>query len=80
MPYIHPSKRDYLKGDPRPEDPGELNYIITLICKDYIDRYGECYRTFNDIMGVLEGVKLEMYRRKTGPYEDRKIKQNGDVY
>ena len=31
-------------------------------------------------MGALEGVKLEMYRRKISAYEDRKIEMNGDVY
>ena len=57
-----------------------MNFLLTSICKDYVDRYGECYRTFNDIMGALEGVKLEMYRRKISAYEDRKIEMNGDVY
>ena len=80
MPYVDPAKRSYLETDPRPENPGDLNYMFTQICIDYIERYGECYRTFNDIMGALEGCKLELYRRKIGFYEEKKIKQNGDVY
>lgn len=37
----------------------------------------EAHRT---ILGVLECVKLELYRRVAAPYEDRKIEENGDVF
>lgn len=33
----------------------------------------------NDCIGACEGAKLEFYRRVASPYEDVKIKQNGDV-
>lgn len=48
--------------------------------RDYIKTKGESYQTYNDIMGALEGAKLELYRRKIGIYEDKKIEENGDVY
>ncbi len=38
------------------------------------------YQTYNDILGALEGAKLELYRRQIGPYEETAIKRNGDVY
>jgi len=31
-------------------------------------------------MGALEGAKLEFYRRVVVPYEEKKMKENGDVY
>lgn len=58
--------------------PGDLNYLITHLVHAYI---GEetCYQDYNDALGALEGAKLELYRRYAVPYEDIKIRQNGDV-
>jgi hypothetical protein len=56
-----------------------LNYIITVLCKKYIQDHGESYQHYNDIIGVLECAKMEFYRRKIVPYEDIKILSNGDV-
>jgi hypothetical protein len=60
-------------------NPGDLNYAITTICHAYLQNNGENYQHYNDIIGALEGVKLELYRRHTAPYEDLKIAENGDV-
>lgn len=58
---------------------GQLNYIITrLILKTY-KGYLPNYSDINEIVGVLECAKLEFYRRTAAPYEDKKIKENGDV-
>jgi hypothetical protein len=38
------------------------------------------YDNFNEVIGVLECMKLELYRRMIAPYEDTKCKENGDVY
>lgn len=38
------------------------------------------YKDLNDAIGALEACKLEFYRRVIVPYEDQKIKSNGDVY
>ena len=35
--------------------------------------------TINKIMGILECVKSEFCRRHAAPYEDLKIKENGDI-
>jgi hypothetical protein len=34
----------------------------------------------DEVVGVLECAKLEIYRRIAAPYEDKKIVENGDVY
>jgi len=36
-------------------------------------------REYHMLYGVLTDVIDEMYRRRTGPYEDRKIAENGDI-
>ena len=80
MPYIEDKRKKELSQDIAPVNAGELNYCITELLIEYCKRKGTSYQTFNDIMGALEGSKLEIYRRKIADYEDEKIKQNGDVY
>jgi hypothetical protein len=81
MPYIKPEDRVALYFEPSdtPQNAGELNYILTKISHRYWEDNGKNYQAFNDIIGALEGCKLELYRRKVAPYEDIKIKENGDV-
>lgn len=59
--------------------PGELNYLITCICQIYQNNVGQSYSTHNEIIGVLECVKQEWYRKQTSPYEDKKESENGKV-
>lgn len=84
MPYITKQRRDEL-GDNRiayetAETSGELNYQITQVILQYLDDKGKSYSTINDILGALEGAKLEFYRRVVAPYENLKNMENGDVY
>lgn len=63
--------------------PGILNYCITVLVKTaYQQVTGKAklsYSDHNSAVGMLECAKLEFYRRQTAPYEDEKIKENGDV-
>jgi len=59
---------------------GELNYKITILVLSYLNKHGKSYKVINDIIGALECSKLEFYRRIVAPYEEVKIKENGDVY
>jgi len=77
MPYIKEESRVIARV--LPNTAGELNYAITMLCLEYISRKGECYQSYNDVIGVLECSKAEQQRRWVGPYEDIKIKQNGDI-
>jgi len=61
------------------ETIGELNYVITSIINRVFSQTEQDYAQLNAVIGMLENVKLEFYRRKVTPYEDIKIKQNGDV-
>lgn len=83
MPYIKDTNdlRDEIKsGFINPINAGELNFRITMIVDEYIRERGKSYNTLNEVIGVLECVKLELYRRIVAPYEDTKIAENGDVY
>ena len=80
MPYDKEEARERLNNGSIPKKAGELNYSITRLIWSYILLKGESYQTYNDIIGALEGAKLELYRRRIAPYEDKKIDENGDVY
>lgn len=80
MPYIKEEDREQIADFNHPVNAGELNYKITLLLIEYLENNGKNYQKMNDIMGALEGAKLEFYRRVAAPYEDQKIKENGDVY
>lgn len=88
MPYVEPSERKEMDQSLRllMNDldytfyPGKLNYVLTRICDFYIKRTGLRYGSINDVIGVLECMKLELYRRVAADYEDQKATENGDVY
>jgi hypothetical protein len=84
MPYIKQEDRSRfehaIKGialNP-PKTAGELNYILTRIAHIFLGTEAN-YQAYNDAIGALEGAKLELYRRQVAKYEDKKIKENGDV-
>lgn len=78
MPYIKPE--DYDRAHVAPEVAGELNYAISMLMIEYLERNGVNYQNMNDCMGACEGAKAEFYRRVAAPYEDTKIISNGDMY
>jgi hypothetical protein len=79
MPYVTKQSRKELDAGAVPNKVGELNYCITKLVNRFLG-IGPGYSDYNDVIGVLECAKLEMYRRAVAPYEDKKIEENGDVY
>jgi len=79
MPYISDHKRRSIEYGMPPGNVGELNYAITMEINRFLHGTVD-YQAFNDVIGVLECAKLELYRRLVAPYEDKKIAENGDVY
>lgn len=57
---------------------GPLNYVITSILRGVF--YRKKYFVLVYVIGTLACVALEFYRRRGAPYEDEKMKENGDVY
>ena len=81
MPYINPERRKALAASEiSAHSAGELNYQFSALINRYINTHLLCYQSINDVIGALEGAKMEFYRRVAAPYEDTKFEQNGDVY
>jgi hypothetical protein len=60
-------------------EPGEFNYVVSrLIWK--IFTLTPSYTLGNNLIGALECIKSEFYRRLLTPYEEKKIVENGDLY
>ena len=79
MPYIKKASRSRARF--RPDNAGELNYAITKLIDAYYHLPGnKNYQAINDIVGALDGAKLEFYHRVARKYEDIKWSENGDVY
>jgi hypothetical protein len=79
MPYVTIDDREtYHPKFKVASFPGQLNYQITVLITEYIKKHGLKYQNINDVIGALEGAKLEFYRRAAAPYESIKIEENGD--
>ena len=84
MPYI--KKEDRKKFYPHLgnladeiETDGDLNYCITKLLHLFIKKHGKNYANLARCIGSLKCVSMEFYRRVVAPYEDIKIKENGDI-
>ena len=93
MPYIHPITRIALDRyteelinclSERMESgvliAGQLNYVISRIISRLVIKFGVKYSTLNEMIGVLECAKLEIYRRLAVPHENQAKERNGDVF
>lgn len=91
MPYIKQEQRNNLEDSLRnlratlhlysvgtEGEAGDLNYVITSLLGAHL-RNGVSYRKINMLVGVLDCVKMELYRRAAAKYEDEKKEENGDV-
>ena len=82
MPYIKQEDRDImdeivgLMYDRDVKANGDLNYILFAYCKMSVE---PSYNNFKNYCGELRQCATEIERRLLGPYEDKKIIENGDV-
>ncbi|MEQ9230882.1 MAG: hypothetical protein RIF46_09360 [Cyclobacteriaceae bacterium] len=82
MPYIKPEQREKLDElVARMEElgiaaNGDLNYVLYAYCKRHVQ---PSYNNYKNFIGELHQCATEIERRLLGPYEDEKIKENGDV-
>lgn len=84
MPYITADRREVFdealdKLAVQVQNEGELNYCIYKLSRRIIDRIGESYSNLSMCSSAMEHAKLEWYRKQLAPYEDKKIKENGDI-
>lgn len=87
MPYITQLARERIEGEGNLMalssaigTSGELNYAITELLIEYVRQRKLNYEMIATISGVLSDVKAEFYRRVAVPYEEKKIRENGDVF
>jgi hypothetical protein len=55
---------------------GDLNYVLFKFCKYHVQ---SSYNNYKNFCGELRQCATEIERRLLAPYEDEKIKENGDV-
>ncbi len=84
MPYITRDRRkvfDKALAELASEvnNEGELNYCIYKLSMLIAERIGHSYSNLSMCSSAMEHAKLEWYRKVLGPYEDVKIRQNGDI-
>lgn len=84
MPYIkQENRKKFEEGikilSKEIETSGDFNYVITKLMHDQVKKKGLCYETLNNLIGALTCASIEFSRRVVAPYEDLKIKENGDV-
>jgi len=82
MPYIKDYQRpqcdkavESLK-DNKVQPNGMLNYVIFKLCKETVV---PSYNEYKNFIAELTECGEEIRRRFLAPYEDEKIKENGDV-
>lgn len=84
MPYIRQIERKVLNPlidelSVHVEHDGQLNYIITKLCHNWIIKVGKRYTRLNQVVGVLHCACMEFYLQLAVPYEDIKKKENGPI-
>jgi hypothetical protein len=78
VPYIRKDRRDAVH-EGGAITYGELNYELTTRILEFLP-YSPRYEDFQSVIGLLECMKQEFYRRLVAPYEDKKKEENGDVF
>lgn len=76
-----------LVEDEKATRAGLVNYSITKLLWELLNAVPPDtdiavpyrYNDLNELIGVLEACKLELYRRLASPYENDAIKRNGDI-
>lgn len=84
MPYLKKLDRDRIITNLRHcqvSNVGELNFAINHLVMKLLSNYAQLgYGELNDVIGAMESSKLEFYRRIVVPYEQGKIRDNGDCF
>jgi len=94
MPYITKSERGVIDKILSElvlfvKTKGQYNYAISKLLHQFIISYraefdGQsknslCYDACNDVIGILECIKHELYATVIRPYEQQKKKDNGHI-
>jgi len=87
MPYIEQEKRrmyepelSSLKDKLDVESKGDLTYLVFCLGLEYFNRKGVSYTSISNAISCLTDAAEEIRRKHLIPYENLKIKENGDIY
>jgi hypothetical protein len=80
MPYTKPKDREEMERTGIMTDVGDLTLQLTQVCIKYLTEEELSYQSIADVRAALWGTLTEIDRRVAFPYEDRKIRENGDVF
>jgi len=89
LPYINPEdRRHYEEGlnfitnllSQRQFAQGDLTYIIYRLLIHAEAYRGTRYSSLSVVRASALDAALEFYRRRIAPYEDEKIRLNGDIH
>jgi hypothetical protein len=80
MPYIDNDQKWDLKHGSDPKTAGELTFLLQDRIRVYLEVNGLRYQQIAEVLGSLEGAKLDFIQRVVKPYEDKKRVENGDVW
>lgn len=58
---------------------GDLNYCISRLLYSYVGIKKPNYQNISDAISAATDAAEEFRRRVMNPYEDKKIKENGDI-
>jgi len=84
MPYIKRDRRKCLEVylevlTQNVENKGELTYCVYKLGVEYLKNHSLNYQNISDICASMRDAEYEIRRRILNPYEDKKIKENGDI-
>lgn len=91
MPYLKRTDReeltehglnelvDYFNTLNDEDTAGALNFIIYSLVRFRVAHHGEKYNRYNSLLGAIGEAQAEIRRRLLVPYEERKIKTQGDI-
>jgi hypothetical protein len=79
MPYITDEAK-YEAFDGGLPNAGVLTFKIQELLQHFLEEHGLRYQQIAEILGSLEGAKLDFIERVVKPYEAKKRSENGDVW
>jgi hypothetical protein len=80
MPYIKGDRKVELNNGAAPANAGDLTYVLQQTIERYLSVHGLRYQQIAEVLGSIEGAKLDFIERVIKPYEQGKCKENGDVW
>jgi hypothetical protein len=80
MPYIISPRKKELDHGAEPANAGDLTYVLQQTIEQYLRVHGLRYQHIAEVLGSIEGAKLDFIERVVKPYEAKKCRENGDVW